>query len=314
MTTRLVADVGGTNTRIALYDACGHRFHALRTFVNRDYPQFEDVIADWLSQLTEAVPDEACIAVAAGPSDDVVTMSNMDWSFSCTNLAERFGFADCNWINDFSAIAWALPFLEASDYHTLRVGETNGCLKRAAIGPGTGLGGATIEEIGEGRFHGSACEPGHMGLSPGTAMELKLFEQLIQQHGHIYAELLVSGPGLKRIYDVLCRLRGKAAAADTPAAVSAMADTDQDAREALQMFCALLGSACGDFVLANGAYAGLYLAGGILPGMIPFLENSSFLERFAEKGAMSRHLRAVPIYVITTDQPGLIGAAHASAL
>ena len=80
---------------------------------------------------------------------------------------------------------------------------------------------------------------------------------------------------------------------------------------ALQTFCALLGSACGDFVLSNGAYGGLYIAGGIVPRMIPFLEASNFLSRFQNKGAMSQHLAQVPIYVITTEQPGLIGAAYA---
>ena len=79
----------------------------------------------------------------------------------------------------------------------------------------------------------------------------------------------------------------------------------------LRTFCALLGSVSGDFVLANGAYGGLYLAGGIVPRMIPFLRSSAFAQRFREKGAMTEHLNAVPLYVITTAQPGLIGAAHA---
>ena len=92
MSTRLVADVGGTNTRIALFDSHSSEFRALGTFRNRDYPTLEDVIAVWLASLPEAAPTQACIAIAALPSDDLVSMTNMDWSFSCKSIAAKFGF------------------------------------------------------------------------------------------------------------------------------------------------------------------------------------------------------------------------------
>jgi glucokinase len=309
---RMVADVGGTNTRVALYDPAAGDFRALRLFANRDYRQFEDVIADWLENLDEPAPVDACVAVAAAPSEDQVTMFNRDWSFSCTQLAADFGFSHFNWINDFTAIANALPFLLDEDRHTFHTGDGRSTGKLAAVGPGTGLGGATIEQIA-GELHVSACEPGHMGLSPGSELELELFRLLSPRHDSIYTELLVSGPGLQRLYQGICELRGSAAVATTPAEVSAaaLAGDNKASVEALELFCALLGSACGDFVLANGAYGGLYLAGGIIPGLIPFLAASDFHRRFCNKGAMSKHLNAVPIHIITAGQPGLIGAAHA---
>ncbi|MEH6583669.1 MAG: glucokinase, partial [Halioglobus sp.] len=260
----------------------------------------------------EAAPTEGCIAVAAAPSEDHVTMFNIDWSFSCSQLAQRFNFARFGWINDFTAIAYALPFLEEDDRHVLYPGQTSISAKYTAVGPGTGLGGASIEQLGD-ELHVSAAEPGHMSLSPDSQFELELFQLLSAQHDYIYAELLVSGPGLQRLYQAICTLNGLTPEALEPAEISvrAIQGDDKNARQALELFCALLGSVCGDFVLANGAYGGLYLAGGIVPGLLPFLESSDFHQRFCHKGAMKAHMAEVPVFVITTGQPGLIGAAHA---
>lgn len=311
MNTRLVADVGGTNTRIALYDPESGQFRGLKTYINRDYREFEQVIDAWLNSKTEEKPEHCCIAVAAAPSDDLVSMLNINWSFSCSKLAARYGFTRFNWINDFTAIAHALPHLGPQDRHLIHPGQQSQGQKLAAVGPGTGLGGATIEFI-DGKPHASAAEPGQAGLSPNSKLELELFEILLERHSNIYAELLTSGPGLQRIYSTLSEIRSSRPSIRTPLEISsgALLDEDEHCIVALQTFCALLGSVCGDFVLSNGAYGGLYLAGGIIPGMVEFLASSDFHARFCQKGGMQRHLAEVPIYVITAQQPGLIGAAH----
>lgn len=308
----MVADVGGTNTRIALFDPATREFRALATYRNRDFNRFEDVIERWLGELDEAAPDHGCIAVAAPPGADRVAMINIDWSFSCRDLATQFGFQRLGWINDFEGNAHALPHLGEQDRQALHLGRDGSAGKLATLGPGTGLGGATLEWV-SGQPHACPCEPGHMGLSPATQLEVELFGHLLQRHGDIFAELLVSGPGLKRLYHALGEINAQPTRELKPADISrlGMAAEDPLCEEALQVFCGLLGSICGDFVLATGAYGGLYLAGGIIPRMIPFLEASSFQQRFRDKGAMQDHLQAVPVYAITTAQPGLIGAAHA---
>jgi glucokinase len=152
-----------------------------------------------------------------------------------------------------------------------------------------------------------------MGLAAANALELEIVHLLLPRHGEIHAELLVSGPGLQRLYLALAQIRGETVDQLTPAEISSCALQGQDELCVLTLntFCALLGSVCGDFVLAGGAYGGLYLAGGIIPRMIPFLRASNFVQRFREKGSMGDLLAAVPLYAITTAQPGLIGAAHA---
>ena len=149
---------------------------------------------------------------------------------------------------------------------------------------------------------------------PGNDLEIEIFRILLQRYSLVHGELLVSGPGLLRLYETLANITGRKAAAGSPAAVSqlAMERGDETAVLALNTFAGLLGSIAGDFVLANGSYGGVFLAGGIVPTMIPFLQRSNFHQRFCDKGALDINLRSVPIYVITTAQPGLIGAAHAT--
>ena len=309
---RLVADVGGSNTRIAVFDAQHGRLKDLRVYDNHHYSCLEQVIEAWLREQAAPVPSACNIAVAAPPSHDVVRMSNINWQFTCKGLAQRFDFDRVGWLNDFQANAYALPHLRESDREVLYTGTSPVGRKMAVIGPGTGLGGATIEPV-DGQHLATQCEPGQAGISPATERELQLFAQLVPLHGEIHAERLVSGPGLLLLYQTLVDLTGQTPMAASPAEISraALAQEDDTCVAALDMFCGLLGSACGDFVLANGAYGGVYLAGGILPGMLGFLKQSTFHQRFCNKGVMRDHLGAVPVYAITLPQPGLLGAAHA---
>jgi glucokinase len=309
---RLVADVGGTNTRMALFDPAIDGFRALSVYANRDHARLDDIIALWLETLQEEPPGDCCIAAAAPPGGDTVRMVNIDWSFSCAELARRFGFERIGWLNDFQANAYSLPHLKEADLAVLHPGAARAGFELCVMGPGTGLGGATLGWVNDLPF-ATTCEPGHMGLAPGTAEELALFAHLLPRYGEIHTERLVSGPGLLLIYRTLAELREQIPLAKSPDQVSRQALVEHDplALSALDTFCALLGSACGDFVLANGAYGGLYLAGGIIPCMLDFLRQSSFHQRFCNKGAMGDHLRQVPVYAITEPQPGLLGAAHA---
>jgi glucokinase len=312
MATRLIADVGGTNTRLALFDEPTGEFRQVRNYTNGEYRSLAAVIETWRDQLDEAWPEAASIAAAAPPSDGVVTMVNIGWSFSAQSLAGDFGFQNVRTLNDFQANAHALPYLEDKDLAQIHPGAGGGNSKLATVGPGTGLGGATLQWVG-GVPIALDAEPGHVGLSPGTELESAIFSHLLPDHHDIYAELLVSGAGLARLYQTVAALQGVAPEALAPADVSSrgLAGSDPLCVQALETFCALLGSACGDFLLSNGAYGGLYIAGGIAPRMVTFLRDSTFLDRLQGKGAMREHLARIPVFVITEEYPGLIGAAHA---
>ena len=309
---RLVADVGGTNTRVALFDPVRAEFRSVSVYRNSEHESLEDVFTHWLDALTEPAPDICCLAVAAPPSADQVVMCNIDWSFSCRELANRFGFQRVRRLNDFEANAYALPHLTHADRQQLYPAGSNPSGRLATIGPGTGLGGAFLDDC-NGLPRSFPCEPGHMSLAPANELELDVFRLLLPRHSNIYAELLVSGPGLARLYGAVGAISGKRATDLAPAEITRLAVASEDSLcvLALETFCALLGSVCGDFLLANGSYGGLYLAGGIAPKLTTFIGKTAFHRRLTDKGAMGPILGGVPVYVITNDYPGLLGAAHA---
>lgn len=309
---RLVGDIGGTNTRLALFDPATGELSAVHNYTNDQFPGLEAIIDRWLRGLHGSPPVHCCLAIAAPPFGDRVRMINIDWSFSQSELGARFGFTRVRCINDFEANAYALPHLQATDLHTLRSGDSGHCRKYATVGPGTGLGGATLEYCLDTPV-ANASEPGHMGLSPATDQEIELFRLLIRRHGEVYAELLLSGPGLSRLHRTLAEVRGEAAGTMAPDAITAAALAGESdlCRETLRTFCALLGSICGDYTLATGSYGGLYLAGGIAPRILPLLTGSDFSARFSAKGEMRGHLERVPLYVVTRGTQGLTGAARA---
>jgi glucokinase len=309
--TRLVADIGGTNSRLALYDPDTGKLSSVCYYTNLEFQHFHQVIEKWLDTLASPAPRVACLAIAAPLSGDHVSMINMNWSFSISELARQFNFKPLACINDFEANAYALPHLGQQELVSLTAGQTQQNATLATIGPGTGLGGATLIRNTPSQY-ACAAEPGHMGLSPGNALEMELFRVLLSQHRDVYAELLVSGPGMARLYAATAIVRGESAQDLAPAEISARALTAQCpiCVSTVATFCALLGSVCGDFVLANGAYGGLYLAGGIVPSILPILEESSFSRRFQEKGEMEPILAKVPRLAITSTTTGLLGAGH----
>ena len=310
--TRLVADIGGTNSRLALFDGATQALRSQRNYQNSDFPDFEAVVARWLDELAEPAPEQCCLAIAAPPFEDRVDMLNIDWSFSLQALASRFGFRSIQGINDFVGNAYALPHLGNEDLAVLRAAPGAAGTRLATMGPGTGLGGCVLTRTA-GQAIACHSEPGHMGLAAANQLEIDLFRAVLGGPGEIYAEYLLSGDGLLRLYRAMAEVRGEQATATSPADVSerALARECELSVATLDTFCALLGSVCGDFVLANGAFGGLYLAGGILPRILDILAAGPFLDRLRSKGKMAAHLDKVPVYVIVTDRAGLLGAGHA---
>jgi len=310
-TRRLVGDIGGTNSRLGLFDSDNQQLSAVRSYTNCEFNGLAEIISAWLGALKEPAPEVACLAVAAPPFEDEVNMLNLDWSFSCKGLARDFGFSALRCVNDFQGTAYALPHLQPGDLQPLRAGATPPAKKLATVGPGTGLGGATLDFWRDTPV-ASASEPGHMGLAPATPLEFELFRALFPEHGELHAELLVSGPGLGRLYRGLAQVLGETAPERNPGEISALGVQGECAlcTRTLDVFCGLLGSVCGDYVLATGSYGGLYLAGGIVPRMLNFIEESTFSARFDTKGEMQGYLRRVPLYAITHPAAGLLGAGH----
>ncbi len=307
---RLVADIGGTNTRFALGGADG-QLRAPLALATRRFDSLADAARSYLAS-TGARPREACFAVAGPVSGDSVRLTNHRWAFSIAALRDALGLERLRVINDFEAIALALPALGAEELLQVGGGEPLHGRPMAVLGPGTGLGVAQLIAT-RGGFQPVSTEGGHASIGPCDEAELKIFATLMRNGQLLCREALLSGPGLERIYWALCLDGGGDYHGYSAAEIQAhaVAGSDATCRAALEHFCAFLGTAAGDQALCCGAQGGVFIAGGIVPRFTEFLRRSRFRARFEDKGPMRDYVRAIPVYVITRENPGMLGAARA---
>ena len=309
----LVADFGGTNARAALawQEAGGvvlERLHA-------EPLGAEQAPATWLRQyyLAQGKPAlRACVACAAGPVEQGadglrrIHFTNRPGELDTRNLAAACGSRKAELLNDFEAVAHALPALRPADLHLH--GGAFGPGTRLVLGPGTGLGVAAWLPAGGGVV--VAGEGGHARLAPGNAREAALLARLADQEGFVGAEDVLSGPGLLRLYRVLCVEAGLAPASHDASEVwQQWLAGNAIARTAVALFTTFLGRYAGDLALAFGATGGVYLAGGIVPGWGEHFDQARFRDGFESKGRYRDYLAAIPSATITRPNPSLLGMA-----
>lgn len=312
---RLVADVGGTHARFAWQAGAGQPLTHVRALPCADHPSLEAAMRAYLQGVGQGRPLHAAIAIATPITGDRVAMTNHHWVFSQAGLRQALGLQTLRLLNDFTALALALPTLPAHELRQVGGGQAVPGAAKALIGAGTGLGVSGLLPDGRGGWVPVQGEGGHVTLPAITARERLVMDALRQRHGHASAERVVCGQGLLDAYDVLCQADGaQAAACTTPADVTqaALSGGDAHAQEALNLFCALLGSVAGNLALTLGARGGVYVGGGIVPRLGEWFDASPFRARFEAKGRFLPYLRGIPVWVITSAQsPALWGAASA---
>lgn len=304
----LIADVGGTNTRCALVDSRG-AISRISVFENAGFRTLAEALSDYL-QKNSVQPAAAAIAVAAPVTGDEVRMTNRNWHFSARAVKQQLQLESIEVLNDFSAVALSLPYLADTDLATVGGGAPRNGAAMAAIGPGTGLGVSGLVPTRNGNWAVISGEGGHATLAPGTEREAQVVDTVRERYGHCSAERLVSGPGLATLYNTLRQLANYPADNVRPREVSERALAgDPIAREAVDMFFALLGSVAGNLALTLGALGGVFIAGGIAPALLDLLAASDFRRRFEDKGRYADYLSAIPSAVITHPTPALVGLA-----
>ncbi|HEX4196183.1 MAG TPA: glucokinase [Caulobacteraceae bacterium] len=309
----LVGDVGGTNARFAIAETDGEATRITHAAVLQasDYPSGEAALAAYLDMLEGQRPRLAVIA-AAGPviKGCVDFTNNGGWGFSEKRVCKACGFVEVKLINDFTAQALALDRLAPRDSRPIgrrvrgRAGAT-----AAIMGPGTGFGSAALVRDGR-RQAVMTGEGGHWSFAPEDEVEIEILRRLMVRFGEVSVERVLSGPGLLNLYQAMGAMTGQSTDLTAPADITREALAGEGlAREALSRFCAILGSIAGNFALAVGAEAGVYICGGIAPDIFDFLEASDFRRRFETKDRMSDYLAAIPTRVVTQPHAALIGAA-----
>ena len=306
---RLLADIGGTNARFALEIAPGE-ITEVRIYPCADFPDIAGAIRRYLADAHVARVNHAAIAIANPVDGDQVQMTNHHWSFSIEATRRAVGFDTLLVVNDFTALAMALPVL--SDAQRIQVGP--GIRRQNAViglvGAGTGLGVSGLIPADD-RWFALGSEGGHTSFAPSDEREDYILSYARKQWSHVSFERVAAGPGITLIYRALAA-RAKAKvneALETAAIVKLALEGDALAAETLDCFCGILGTFAGNIAVTMGALGGIYIGGGVVPRLGEFFVKSSFRQRFEAKGRFEGYLKDVPTYVITADNPAFLGVA-----
>ncbi|MCW9001354.1 MAG: glucokinase [Rhodospirillales bacterium] len=306
----LIADIGGTNARFAL--SCeGRILGSVSVLACRDYPDLAAAAKAYLEGIPKSErPRDGVIAVAAPVAGDHVRLTNLQWEFSTDQLRRDLGLVSFAVVNDFTAIAWAVPHLTDAERRQVGGGEAHAKAPIAIIGPGSGLGVAALIPDGNG-WTTLSTEGGHVTMAAATEEEERVLGALRRRFGHVSAERVLSGPGLVNIHTALAELDGELPASLSPEDVSTQAMTDPASRagRAFALFCSFLGTAASNAALGYDARGGVYLAGGILGKLEGAFTASCFRDRFEAKGRFSPYLSRIPTFLIHHPFPALAGLA-----
>ncbi len=308
--TWLVGDVGATNARFGLVSPQREVLHT-RTHAVADHPTIADAITAYLGECGALpMPRQGAIAIASAITGDRVAMTNHPWSFSISELRSQLGFHRLEVINDFTALALALPHLAPE--HRLQVGRGTPTAGAAlgVLGPGSGLGVSGLIPGGAGWIP-LAGEGGHATMAPATDRESAVLDHMRRHFDHVSAERVLSGPGLVNLYNTLTVLDGVPSRGYTAAQITdpETGTADPLCSEATAMFCAMLGTMAGNLALTLGARGGIYIGGGIVPRLGQRFAQSPFRARFEAKGRFSAYLAVIPTYVVTHPLPAFLGCA-----
>jgi glucokinase len=324
----LAGDVGGTHARFVVRDVDAREASFARTYSSAAFSSLDDILVRFLRDAAEegdvdSAPERACIGVAGVVHDEVCRTANLPWTVDRRRLAERTGIDRLALVNDFEALASAVPTLGADDVVVFggRSREERGPI--AVVGAGTGLGQAFLlwSEAGA-SYRVVPSEGGHADFAPRSPLETALLRYLTQRHGRVSQERVLSGPGLADTFEFLrseealgslvrSETLTRMATEDPAAVVTSQASERRDpvCEAALGIFASVLGAVAGNLALTVLATGGVFVGGGIAPRIVDFLRRSPFRSSFEQKGRRRELLERIPLSVIVHPEPGLAGAA-----
>jgi glucokinase len=307
----LVGDFGGTNVRLALTDLTevAPAFTNVRHFHSKEFARAGDTVTAYLKDLIER-PAVAVIA-AAGPVDNgAVRFTNLGWSLTERELTEQ-GFARAQIVNDFVAAACATRLLSESDVYQTGPGSVDKNSNVAVMGPGTGFGASALIADDDGRAVAIAAEGGHASLAPDDEIEIEALRYLMRDMGHVSIERVLSGPGICNLHRALNAMEDVRDEVGSAEEISRRALAGERlGMRTMKRFCAMLGGVAGNLALTYGAKGGLFVAGGIVPSILPILNDSEFRNRFESKGRFAEYLRPIATQVIVRQDAAFLGAAY----
>ncbi len=322
-TPTLLVDLGGTNVRFGVADPSLNQPLLANSIRRYRVSEHESLVATANVYLADTgLKVSRAIIAAAGRIDDgeTVKVTNNPWAISARQTASALGLDHVHLVNDFAAQSMAVTLMQGDDLVDV------GPLARpligaqdeqtfAIVGPGTGLG------VGGLLVRGGHCsvlqtEGGHAGFAAHSPEDIAILDYLNHKYGRVSNERLICGQGLVNLYDAICHMVGATADALTPEDITARAKDGSCplCTRTVETFAGIFGSVAGDLVLTLGAWDGVYLTGGLIPILLPWLARGRFRERFEAKGRFRDIMEKVPTQAIMNPEPGLLGAAALAVL
>ena len=297
----LMADMGGTNIRFALFD--GQKITSLVHYECLDFGNFSDALAAYRNKVGK-LPEYFVLAVPGPVQKDKYAFVNNPWCFSLNALRKEFSFKEICVVNDFEAVAMAIPSLSSRDVVKIKTGKAKPNFPRLVMGAGTGLGVGILVPLGNEKYKTLHSEGGHIGISDTTDQERKIKQFIIKKYGRASAERFVSGQGLQNIYQALT---GKTKTPENIVKEALL--KDGFSRKALMQMFAFWGDVAGDLILTIGGMGGLYLSGNFVQseGILKLIKESDFCTRFENKGRYTDLMKNIPIYAITRKEIAFLG-------
>ncbi len=320
----LAGDIGGTNTRLGLFERAGARAAPTetRTYSSTEHESLAAIVAQFTAAHRHKV-EAACFAIAGPVKDGKVATTNLAWVVDSERLAQLLKLRKVELINDLEAIGHGLEQLAPEDLATLNSGAGGGKGNRAIIAAGTGLGQAGCYWDGR-AHHPFACEGGHVDFAPRNELEVELLRYLLKKFERVSYERILSGSGLVELYRFLHDTsRGEEDPALTevllqqahpaPIVRAALDARSERCSLGLDLFVSLYGAEAGNLGLKLMARGGIFLGGGIAPRILERLRRPAFMQALTAKGRMRPLLESMPVHVILNDKVGLLGAARYAA-
>jgi glucokinase len=309
---RLLADIGGTYARFTLQVAPG-RFAHTRSLRCAEHADFHAAVTAYLGGLPDglaATVEHAAIAIANPVEGDEVRMTNYHWQFSIEQMRQRLGLSTLVVVNDFTALAMALPRLAPGQRRQVGGGQARENSVIGVIGAGSGLGVSGLIPLDDG-YVALGTEGGHTSFAPRDEREIAILRHGLTLHPHLSFERLLSGPGLELIHRALCGRAGVEPEALSAPEITrrALDHADPLCEETLQAFCCILGTAAANLAVTLGALGGVYIGGGIVPRLGEYFDHSPFRARFEDKGRFSDYVKVIPTFVVTAEHATFDGVA-----
>ncbi len=318
----LAGDIGGTHTRLALFEnGSEQKIGAHETFSSKEFSQLLPIVRKFLQMHPSSAIDRACFGIAGPIKNGKCKATNLPWIVDGSELARELKLESVHLLNDLEANAWGLRVLKPDDFHLLQPGDPKQTGNAALISAGTGLGEAGLYWDGK-AYHPFACEGGHTDFGPRNAMEIELLVYLQKIYdSHVSYERVVSGPGLRHIYEFLIETRRETQSSELreemkrrdPSFVISewgCQNRDRGCTHAVEWFVSLYGAEAGNLALKMLSRGGLYIGGGIAPYMLEKFKQGGFIKAFKAKGRFDVLLDTIPVRIVLNDQTALLGAAE----